>query len=51
MLFQGWGHIHTRLNEYTADLGITSQGGAWRIVSMSVGRQSQVRNAISLRKL
>ncbi|MGA2069296.1 MAG: hypothetical protein ABSG86_30375 [Thermoguttaceae bacterium] len=46
-----WGHIHTRVNEYTADLGITSQGGAWRIVSMRVVRQSQVRNAISLRKL
>ena len=46
-----WGHIHTRVNEYTADLGITSQGGAWKIVSMRVVRQSQVRNAISLRKL
>ncbi len=46
-----WGHLHTRVNEYTADLGITAQGGAWRIVSMSVVRQSQVRDAISLRKL
>jgi hypothetical protein len=46
-----WGHVHTRVNEYTADLGITAQGGAWRIVSMRVVRQSQVRNAISLRKL
>jgi hypothetical protein len=46
-----WGHIHTRVNEYTADLGITSQGGAWKIVSMKVVRQSQVQNTVSLRKL
>jgi hypothetical protein len=46
-----WGHVHTRVNEYTADLGITAQGGAWKIVSMKVVRQSQVRNAVSLRKL
>ncbi len=46
-----WGHIHTRVNEYTADLGITPQGGAWKIVSMKVARQSQVRNSVSLRKL
>ena len=46
-----WGHIHARVNEYTADLGITPQGGAWKIVSMKVAKQSQVRNAVSLRKL
>jgi hypothetical protein len=46
-----WGHIHTRVNEYTADLGITPQEGAWKIVSMKVVRQSQVRSAVSLRKL
>jgi hypothetical protein len=46
-----WGHIHTRTNEYTADLGIAPQDGAWKIVSMKVVRQSQVRNAVSLRKL
>jgi hypothetical protein len=46
-----WGHIHTRINEYTADLGITPQDGAWKIVSMKVVRQSQVRNAVALRKL
>jgi len=46
-----WGHLHTRVNEYTAELGISSQDGAWKIVSMKVVRQSQVRNAISLRKL
>jgi hypothetical protein len=46
-----WGHIHTRINEYTADLGITAQDEAWKIVSMKVVRQSQVRNAVALRKL
>ena len=46
-----WGHVHTRVNEYTADLGITAQGGAWKIVSMKVAKQSQVRNTVSLRKL
>jgi hypothetical protein len=46
-----WGHIHTRVNEYTADLGITPQGGAWKIVSMKVVRQSHVQTAVSLRKL
>ena len=46
-----WGHVHTRVNEYTADLGVTPQGGAWKIVSMKVFRQSQVRNTVSLRKL
>jgi hypothetical protein len=46
-----WGHIHTRTNEYTADLGITPQENAWKIVSMKVVKQSQVRTAVSLRKL
>lgn len=46
-----WGHIHTRVNEYTADLGIVSDRGAWRINSMDVVKQSQVRSAVSLRKL
>jgi len=46
-----WGHVHTRVNEYAAELGITSRGGTWKIASMRVVRQSQVRNVISLRKL
>jgi hypothetical protein len=46
-----WGHIHTRTNEYTADLGIKPQDDAWKIISMKVVRQSQVRNAVSMRKL
>jgi hypothetical protein len=46
-----WGHVHARVNEYTADLGVAPQGGTWKIVSMKVVRQSQVRNAVSLRTL
>jgi hypothetical protein len=46
-----WGHIHTRVNEYTADVGITPRDDAWKIVSMKVVKQSQVRSAVSLRKL
>lgn len=46
-----WGHIHTRVNEYTADLSIVPTRGAWKINSMDVVKQSQVRSAVSLRKL
>ena len=46
-----WGHIHTRINEYTADVGVTPQDGAWKIVSLKVVEQSNVQNAVSLRKL
>jgi len=46
-----WGHIHTRINEYTADLGIAPRDGSWKIVSMDVVKLSQVQNAVSLRKL
>ncbi len=46
-----WGHIHTRVNEYTADLGITASAGVWKIYSMDVVKQSQVKSAVSLRTL
>ena len=46
-----WGHIHTRVNEYTADLGIAPSHGAWKINLMDVVRQSQVSSAVSLRRL
>ena len=46
-----WGHIHTRVNEYTADVGIARTSGAWKIVSLSVARQSQVKSVMSVRKL
>jgi hypothetical protein len=46
-----WGHIHTRVNEYTADLGIAASGTAWKIVSMDVTKQSQIKSAMSVRKL
>jgi hypothetical protein len=46
-----WGHIHTRVNEYCADLEIEPADGAWKITGMNVSRQSQVKSAVSLRKL
>jgi hypothetical protein len=46
-----WGHIHTRVNEYTADLGVAPDRGAWKIKLMDVVKQSQVRSAVSLRRL
>ena len=46
-----WGHIHTRVNEYTADLGIVPSHGAWKINSMDVVKQSQVNSAVSIRRL
>ena len=46
-----WGHIHTRVNEYAADLEIQPDGGAWKITALKVGRQSQVRSAVILRRL
>jgi hypothetical protein len=46
-----WGHIHTRVNEYTADLSIAASACAWKINSMDVTKQSQVRSTVSVRKL
>ena len=46
-----WGHIHTRVNEYTADLGIAPSHGSWKINSMDVVKQSQVKSMVSLRRL
>jgi hypothetical protein len=46
-----WGHIHTRINEYSADLKIESAGASWKITALNVARQSQVKSAVVLRKL
>jgi len=46
-----WGHIHTRVNEYSAELEIEPAGGSWKITAMNVSRQSQVKSAVILRKL
>ena len=45
-----WGHIHTRVNEYSADLVIEPAEGSWKITAMNVSRQSQVKSAVLLRK-
>ena len=46
-----WGHIHTRVNEYSADLEIEPADGSWKITAMNVAGQSQVKSAVLLRKL
>jgi hypothetical protein len=46
-----WGHIHTRVNEYSADLEIQPADGSWKITALKVVRQSQVKSAVILRKL
>ncbi|MGO8698938.1 MAG: hypothetical protein ACLQVY_14585 [Limisphaerales bacterium] len=46
-----WGHIHTRVNEYSADLEIEPVGNFWKITAMSISRQSQIKSAVLLRKL
>jgi hypothetical protein len=46
-----WGHIHARVNEYSADLEIEPAGGSWKITGLNVSRQSQVKSAVLLRKL
>ena len=46
-----WGHIHTRINEYSADLKIESAGASWKIIALNVARQSHVKSAVVLRKL
>jgi hypothetical protein len=46
-----WGHIHTRVNEYSAELEIEPSGGCWKIAAMNVTRQSLVKSAVMLRNL
>jgi hypothetical protein len=46
-----WGHIHTRVNEYSAEFEIDPAGGSWKITAMSVSKQSQVRSAVLIRDL
>jgi hypothetical protein len=46
-----WGHIHTRVNEYSADFEIQPVDGSWKITALNVSRQSLVRSAVILRKL
>jgi hypothetical protein len=45
-----WGHIHTRVNEYSAELAIQAADGSWKITALNVARQSQVKSAVVLRK-
>lgn len=46
-----WGHLHTRVNEYTAEFGIIRVGNVWKIRDMKVLGQKQVKVRTSLRML
>ena len=46
-----WGHLHSRVNEYCAELEIEPADGSWKISAMNVARQSLVKSAVILRKL
>jgi hypothetical protein len=46
-----WGHVHVRVNEYSAELEIEPADGSWKITAMNVSRQSQVKSAVLLRNL
>ncbi len=46
-----WGHIHLRVNEYSADLQIEPIQGSWKITALNVSRQALIKTAVLLRKL
>ena len=46
-----WGHIHTRLNQYQAELRIRTIEGAWRITDMNVTNQERLRYEVKVRGL
>lgn len=46
-----WGHIHTRLNEYSAELGVAPSNGAWKIDFLKVVKQSLVKSTMAIRNL
>lgn len=40
-----WGHLHTRANQYQADLKIEPVNGVWKIVNMQVNDEMQVESS------
>ena len=44
-----WGHIHTRVNEYSADFTVQPVDDAWKITGMKVTDQKRVRYQVRLR--
>jgi len=45
-----WGHVHTRVNACEATLGITREGGVWKINTLEVARQERVGYYLQVRK-
>ena len=37
-----WGHQHTRVNVYEADLSVSAEGGAWKIIGFEVLSQDRL---------
>ncbi len=44
-----WGHIHTRVNQYRAEFGIRAVENAWKIDTMRVLDQKQMKYQVRLR--
>ena len=44
-----WGHVHTRVNRYAADLSVRPVAGAWKITGLDVTDQERVRYQVKLR--
>jgi hypothetical protein len=45
-----WGHIHTRINAYEAQLHIRRGAEAWKITGLEVGKQERVGYQLKVRK-
>ncbi len=46
-----WGHIHARVNEYAADIGVVRAGGVWKIRALQVVSQKQISVGTTVRTL
>lgn len=45
-----WGHVHTRVNAYEANLQIGRGDDGWKITGMEVGKQERISYQLSVRK-
>jgi hypothetical protein len=46
-----WGHMHTRVNEYSAEITVVDSGDVWKMRSMRVMAQKQIKVRTALRML
>lgn len=44
-----WGHIHTRLNEYSASLAIVRDGAIWKLANLEVSGEKRVNFQTKIR--